>query len=156
MTRPSRLLVVSLVVGIVAALAPWNGASATTPRHRADVMIKLPGEHWVGKGVYAKPARQRVVGVLSQTPGRAVAVIRVVNTGTAPIDLDVWASSIRETFYGGVSWPEEDSLAPGEAVSFRYVAHRGSAEDGATMPVDITLRRGDRIVDGVRFLLAAR
>jgi hypothetical protein len=148
-----RVVVVSGVLALVGALAPWNGsAGATAPAHRLDAMIKLPGDHhWVGKGVYGATKGQRVTGVLRSSPGRVVALVRIVNTGTETGELDIWASSIRGAFYGGANWPSRTTLAPGESVTFRYVAHRGSAEDGDSMPVDI-----DAGNDGVRFLLVAK
>jgi hypothetical protein len=148
-----RILVASGVLALAGALAPWNGsAGAIAPAQRLDTMIRLQGDHhWVGKGVYGPAKSQRVTGVLRSSPGRVVALIRSVNTGTETGELDVWASSIRDAFYGGAHWPSRTSLAPGESVTFRYVAHRGSAEDGDSMPVDIAAGN-----DGVRLLLEAR
>jgi hypothetical protein len=149
-------VVVSGVLALVGAVAPWNGSAGAAgdavPAHRLDAMIKLQGDrHWVGKGVYGKAKDQQVAGVLRSSPGRVVALIRIVNTGTEPGELDIWASSIRDAFYGGADWPSQTSLAPGESVTFKYVAHRGSAADGDSMPVDI-----DAGNDGVRLLLRAR
>lgn len=148
-----RLAVVSAAIALVGAFAPWNGsAGAAAPAHRLDVMIKLPGQkHWTGKGEYARPKAQQVTGVLRSSPGRAVAIVRIVNTGTQTGELDIWASSIRDAFYGGARWPDRTELRPGQSVTFRYVAHRGSAADGDSMPVDIEAGN-----DGVRFLLVAR
>ena len=153
-----RIIVASAALALVGAFAPWNGsAGGAVPAHRLDAQIKLQGDrHWVGKGVYGKPKTQQVTGVLRQTPGRVVAVIKVVNTGSETTPLEIWGSSIRDSFYGGASWPEQDSLATGESVTFRYVAHRGTAEDGASMPVDFTLLDGDRRLDAVELLLEAR
>ncbi|WP_395690294.1 hypothetical protein [Nocardioides sp.] len=148
-----RLAVTASSLALVGALAAAPApTTAAVPAHRLDVMIKLPGAHpWTGKGGYGRPARQQVTGVLRTTPGRIVAVVRIVNTGSRTTALDISASSIRVAFYGGADWPEPESLAPGESVTFRYTAHRGSAEDGDSMPVDITVPG-----DGVRFLLVAR
>jgi hypothetical protein len=150
-----KIIAASLALGLVTVL-PGPVAAAPAPAHRLDVTIKLKGGEWVGTGVYGAPRRQQVVGVLRKTPGRVVAVVKVTNTGTRDTDLDLWASSIRTVFYGGAHWPDEDSLAPGESVTFRYVGHRGSAEPGDSMPVDITVRDGRRVLDGVRLLLRAR
>ena len=144
------------------AIAPWNGSAGAgeivPPAHRLDATIKVKGHDWVGADVYGKPKSQQVIGALHQAPGRVVAVIRVVNTGSEPTDLSVWGSSIRDSFYGGSShWPDEETIAPGASVQFRYVAHRGSAGAGDTMPVDFTVRddTGEVIYDGVRLLLKA-
>lgn len=153
-----RIVVVSAVLALVGAVAPWNGsAGGAVPHHRLDASIKLQGHRgWVGTGEYGKARSQQVTGVLRHAPGRVVAVVKVVNTGSRPTSLDIWASSIRTSFYGGADWPDQESLDPGESVTFRYVAHRGDAEDGASMPVDVTLRGGERTYDGVRLLLVAR
>lgn len=153
-----RILIVSVVLALTGALAPWNGsAGAAAPEHRLDAMIRLKGDHhWVGKGVYGRPATQKVDGVLRSSPGRVVAFIKVVNTGTERTDLDIWASSIRGAFYGGARWPAQDSLAPGESVTMKFVGHRGTAEDGESMPDDISLQMGDRVLDAVRVLLIAK
>lgn len=152
-----RLLVASAALALVGGIAPWNGeAGAAEPAHRLDVMIKKPGGSWVGAGDYGKPADQSVSSVLRTSPGKAVAVVRIVNTGSETASLDIWASSIRGAFYGGAKWPEKDELAPGEAVTFRYVGHRGDAEDGDSMAVEITAQKGKRVLDGVSFVLQAR
>ena len=156
-----RIAAASCVLALAAALAPSNGASAMpaerVPAHRMDIMIKLKGDHhWVGKDVYDKPKVSQVDGVLRSTPGRVVAFIRVVNTGTETSHYGVWASSIRYSFYGGAHWPTQTTLDPGKSITFKYVAHRGSAEDGDTMPDDFTIRRDGKVVDGVRLLLIAK
>lgn len=153
-----RIVAASAVLALAGALAPWNGsAGAVGPgaEPMADLMIKVPGGTWVGADSFAPLNQQKVVGKLRKAPGRTVAVVRIVNNGTEPVALDIWASSIRNNFYGGADWPAADSLAPGDSVQFRYVAHRGTAEAGDSTPVDITLRDGDTVLDGVRFLLKA-
>lgn len=112
--------------------------------------------HWVGAGIYGKPKDQRVTGALHGRDSSVTTKIRIVNTGTATTDLDLRASSIRTTFYGGADWPNRRSLDPGESVTFTYTAHRGTAKNGTSMPVDITVWSGDQLLDGVRFLLKAR
>ena len=152
-----RRLAIASIAGaaVVSALTPVP-TTAEAPAHRLDVMIKLPGDRqWTGQGVYGRPRAQQVTGVLRSSPGRAVSKVRIVNTGTQTTPLEIWASSIRVAFYGGAHWPEAESLAPGESVTFRYVAHRGDAADGDSMPVDISVR-GHGVQDGVRFLLQAR
>ena len=150
-----RLLAVLALTG---ALAPWTGsADATAPAHRLDAMIRLEGDrHWVGKGVYGKPRDQKVVGVLREAPGRVAALIRIVNTGTETTRLDVWGSSIGPAFYGGAEWPRQSELEPGESVTFELVDHRDRAQDGDRVPDDVTVRLGDRVLDGVRLLLVAK
>ena len=163
-----RIVVASIVLGLVGALAPWNGPAGADvvfdSDHKLDAMIKLKGQrNWTGKNAYSEPSQQRVVGTIRRTPGKLVAIIRVVNRGTEATDVDIWVSSIRGSFYGGAQWRERtwhrkrSGLAPGKHVQFRYVAHRGTARDGDTMPVDITLHHHNtrNIYDGVQLRLRA-
>lgn len=158
-----RIVVASAVLALVGAIAPWNGSAGADvvydSEHKLDAMIKLKGHGgWVGKNAYSEPLQQHVVGEMRRSPGKLVAIIRIVNRGTEPTDLDVWVSSIRDTFYGGAAWRMRRSgLAPGASVQFRYVAHRGTARNGDTMPVDVTLHGHNprNIYDGVQLQLRA-
>lgn len=158
-----RILVASVALALAGAVAPWNGTASADvivdSEHKLDAMIKLKGQdRWVGKFSYSEPSQQWVRGRLPRSPGRVVAIIRIVNRGTEPTDVDIWISSIRGDFYGGAQWRRHKSgLEPGGHVQFRYVAHRGTARDGETMPVDITLHHHNtnNIYDGVQFRLQA-
>lgn len=159
-----RILVASAVLAVVGAVAPWNGSAGADvvydSEHKLDAMIKLKGaRNWIGTNAYSEPLQQHVVGNMRRSPGKLVAIIRVVNRGSEPTDVDVWVSSIRDSFYGGAEWRmmRKSGLPPGGSIQFRYVAHRGSARDGDTLPVDITLHGHNprNIYDGVQLQLRA-
>lgn len=158
-----RIVVASAVLALVGAVAPWNGSAGADvvydSEHKLDAMIRLKGHStWVGANAYSEPLQQHVVGTMRRAPGKLVAFVRVVNRGTQPTDVDLWISSIRDTFYGGAQYRMHKSgLEPGGSVQFRYVAHRGTARNGDTMPVDFTLHGHNprNIYDGVQLQLRA-
>lgn len=158
-----RVLVASVVLALTGAVAPWNGSAGADvvfdPENKLDAMIKLKGQQrWTGAFAYSEPLQQHVGATIRRTPGKVVAIIRIVNRGSEATDVDLQISSIRGDFYGGAQWRRRKSgLPPGGTIQFRYVAHRGTAENGDTMPVNITLHHHNtrHIYDGVQLRLRA-
>lgn len=166
-----RTVVAAVALALTGVVAPGSGPAGAQVvydrEHKLDAMIKIKGDTgWTGKHAYSQPLQQRVTGDLRRAPGKVVAIVRIVNRGTEATDVDMWVSSIRGAFYGGThgratkrtGWYRlRSGLAPGAHMQFRYVAHRGTARAGDTMPVNITLRHHNsrNIYDGVQLRLRA-
>lgn len=130
-----RLVVVSLVLALAGAVAPWNGSAGAAEPARGeaadcvDATVKAPGERtWKGQGVYGDTTDRFA---LHRAGSKAVALVRFVNTGTETTSFDFHLSHHEPGFDDSrTRWPDGISeLEPGQAVTIRYVVKRTRAAD---------------------------